>query len=75
MKDAFRQLAVALVFLVGGLLSRSNGVDDRVDQDPVLMLGIASAVVLAGIGVHLLMRFHPMFSTFSRNKKEHKSQK
>lgn len=52
MKDAFKQLLVAILFLVGGLLSPSNGLDDKVERDPVTMLGIAGAVILIALGVH-----------------------
>jgi len=49
MKDALKQFLVASLFLVGGLLSPSNGLDDKVDADPLSMLAVAGTAIVVGL--------------------------
>jgi hypothetical protein len=57
MKDITKQLLVGLLLLGAGLLSPSNGVDDKVDREPLQMLVETSAIILAAVSLFLMYRF------------------
>jgi hypothetical protein len=57
MKEITKQLLVGLLLLGAGLLSPSNGVDDKVDREPLQMLVETSAIILAAVSLFLMYRF------------------
>lgn len=56
MKEPIKQLMVGLLLLATGLLSPSNGIDDKVNRDPVQMLIETILIIAAAITLYLILQ-------------------
>lgn len=56
MKDVIKASSLALLCLVAGILSPSNGFDARVEQDPAKLLKTAMIILLFTAGAILFIR-------------------
>ncbi len=63
MKSLLKQLFVALMLLLAGAISPSNGVDDRVNRQPVEMLIETFVIIAIGVLAYLI---HQHLSTHRR---------
>jgi len=56
MNDATKQLLIALLLIGVGLISPSNGVDDKVDRDLLQMLTQTVIIMISGIAIFLIYK-------------------
>ena len=52
MNDGIKQLLVGLLLLGAGLISPSNGLDDKIDREPLHMLIQATIIMFAGLAIY-----------------------
>lgn len=48
-------LFAGLLLIVAGLISPSNGVDDRVDNSPLEMLSKVTMIIFSALAIYLLL--------------------
>lgn len=56
MNHGIKQLAVAVLLLAAGLLSPSNGIDDKVDRTPLHILTVTILIMAAAVGIFLIAK-------------------
>ena len=56
MNDTIKQLLVALLLVVAGLISPSNGVDDKMNRDLLPMLTQTGIIMMSGIVIFVIYK-------------------
>lgn len=56
MNDSAKQLLIALLLIGAGLISPSNGVDDKMDRDLLQMLTRTVIIIIAALAIFLLYK-------------------
>lgn len=66
--DMLKQVLLFIMLLGAGLVSPSNGVDDKVDRLPLQMLFETIIIILAVLSIHFVYRYVGFRRYFSKKR-------